>query len=71
MAKKKKGKRRRTTSEKIIIVLGIIIAISMILSLFVGLGGRSRSSAGNSSGLLPGDSAYSIALVEVWHEAEL
>jgi len=33
---KRKGKRRRTTSEKVFIALSILIALSMILSLFVG-----------------------------------
>ena len=52
MAKKKKrAKRRRTTSEKVIIVLGIIIALSMMLSLVFGLG--SGSTASDSSGSLP------------------
>jgi hypothetical protein len=36
---KKKRKRRRSTSEKVIMILGILIALSMILGLFVGLGG--------------------------------
>jgi len=38
---KKSRKRKRSTSEKVMIVLGIIIAFSMLLSLFVGLGSRS------------------------------
>lgn len=58
--KKKKIKRRRTISEKVIIVLGIIIALSMILSLVAGLGGRSRGSDGSSS--LPEDSGVPIVL---------
>ena len=57
--KKKKVKRRRTTSEKVIIVLGIIIALSMILSLVAGLGGR-RGADGSSS--LPEDSGVPIAV---------
>lgn len=32
MAKKKNRKRRRSFSEKVIIVLGILIAVSMVLS---------------------------------------
>ena len=61
MAKKKrKVKRRRTTSEKVIFVLGIIIALSMILSLVAGLGSRSRGADGSSS--LPGASGVPIAL---------
>jgi hypothetical protein len=36
---KKKARRKRSTSEKVMIVFGIIIALSMIFSLFVGLGG--------------------------------
>ncbi|MGB3717654.1 MAG: hypothetical protein WA996_24785 [Candidatus Promineifilaceae bacterium] len=59
--KKKKVKRRRTTSEKVIIVLGIIIALSMILSLVAGLGSRSRGA--NSSSSLPEDTGVPIALV--------
>ena len=58
--KKKKVKRKRTTSEKVIIVLGIIIALSMILSLVAGLGGRSRGADGSSS--LPEFSGIPIAL---------
>jgi hypothetical protein len=61
MAKKKRMKRRRTTSEKVIIVLGIIIALSMILSLVVGLGGRSTGDAG-SSNLLPETSGQPVAM---------
>lgn len=57
--KKKKTKRRRTTSEKVIIVLGIIIALSMILSLVVGLG--SGGSADQSGGILPEDSGVPVA----------
>ena len=58
--KKKKVKRRRTTSEKVIIVLGIIIAISMIMSLVVGLGSRG-STEGSSA--LPEESIVPIAMV--------
>jgi hypothetical protein len=36
---RKKARRKRSTSEKIMIVFGILIALSMIFSLFVGLGG--------------------------------
>lgn len=57
--KKKKVRKRRTTSEKVIIVLGIIIALSMIMSLVVGLG--SRGSA-EGSGALPDDSSVPIAM---------
>lgn len=41
---KRKSKRRRSTSETIFIIFGLIIALSMILSLVVGLGSRGRSS---------------------------
>ncbi len=58
--KKKKVKRRRTTSEKVIIVLGIIIALSMIMSLVVGLGSRG-STEGSSA--LPDNSTVPIAVV--------
>jgi len=54
MAKRKKLKRRRTKSEIVMIVLGMLIALSMILSLFVGLG-QSRSD-GNAP--LPPDQLY-------------
>ena len=57
---KKKAKRRRTTSEKVIIVLGIIIALSMILSLVVGLGTRGQT---EGSSALPEDSGVPIAQV--------
>lgn len=41
MAKKKK-RRRRTTSENVMLVLGVLIALTMIFALFAGLGsGRS------------------------------
>lgn len=43
---KKSRKRKRSTSEKVMIVLGILIALSMILSLFVGLG--ASGDAGNA-----------------------
>lgn len=36
---RKRVRRKRSTSEKIMIVFGILIALSMIFSLFVGLGG--------------------------------
>jgi hypothetical protein len=42
---KRKGKRRRTTSEKIFLALSILIALSMILSLFVGFA-ASRDTGG-------------------------
>ena len=58
--KKKKVRKRRTTSEIVIIVLGIIIAISMIMSLVVGLGSRG-STEGSSA--LPEDSIVPIAMV--------
>jgi len=35
MAKKSSRRRRRTFSEKVLMVLGIIIALSMILSLVI------------------------------------
>ncbi len=41
---KKSRKRKRSTSEKVMIVLGVIIAFSMLLSLFVGLGSSRRGS---------------------------
>jgi hypothetical protein len=58
--KKKKVRKRRTTTEKVIIVLGIIIALSMIMSLVVGLGSRG-STEGSSA--LPEDSSVPIAIV--------
>lgn len=36
MGKRRKQRRKRTLSEKVFIVLGIIIALSMVLSLVVG-----------------------------------
>ena len=43
---KKKRRRRRSFSEKIMLILGIIIALSMLVSLIAGLGsGGSRSNA--------------------------
>lgn len=35
MAKKQHRKRKRTFSEKVILVLGVVIALSMLLSLLV------------------------------------
>ncbi len=35
MTKKKTYKRKRSTSEKVLMVLGVIIALSMVLSLVV------------------------------------
>jgi hypothetical protein len=35
---KRKTRRKRSTAEKVTLVLGILIALSMILSLIVGLG---------------------------------
>jgi len=62
MAKKKrKAKRRRTTSEKVIIVLGIIIAVSMIMSMVFGL----RGSRTDGSSALPEDDGLPIALVVI------
>ncbi len=61
MAKKKRGKRRRTFSEKVIIVLGIIIALSMILSLVFGLRGSGTGSDGSSS-VLPEESGKTVVL---------
>jgi hypothetical protein len=58
--KKKKAKRRRTISEKVIIVLGIIIALSMILGGIFGLGGRGAQS--NESSSLPKEAGAPIAL---------
>ena len=43
---KKKRRRKRSFSEKIMIVLGILIALSMLVSLIAGLG--SGSSTGNA-----------------------
>ncbi len=59
--KKKKAKRKRTTSEKVIIVLGIIIALSMIMSMVFGL----RGSRTDGSSALPEDSGVPIAMVVV------
>jgi hypothetical protein len=44
---KRKARRRRTTSEKVMLVLGILIALSMLVSLIAGLGGGSDPT-GNS-----------------------
>jgi hypothetical protein len=41
---KKKRRRKRSFSEKIMIVLGIIIALSMLASLIVGLGSGGANS---------------------------
>jgi hypothetical protein len=56
---KKRRKRRRSTSEKVMIVLGILIALSMMLSLFIGLG--TSGSRGNAP--LPFEEFYEIGLV--------
>jgi hypothetical protein len=48
---KRKMKRRRSTTEKVIIVLGLLIAVSMILTLFAGFGAANR--AGTSGSSLP------------------
>jgi hypothetical protein len=53
MARKKQSRRRRSTSEKIVIVLGIIIAISMILGMFVGFGAGGSTESSGSQGSLP------------------
>ncbi|HSG17813.1 MAG TPA: hypothetical protein VLE70_16025 [Anaerolineae bacterium] len=45
---RRKARRRRSNSEKVMIVLGILIALSMLFSLFVGLGGGGSDSLGNS-----------------------
>ncbi|MGD8583902.1 MAG: hypothetical protein PVJ75_00970 [Chloroflexota bacterium] len=50
---RKKARRKRSTSEKAFIVVGIIIALSMLLSLFVGLGSSGRSSSSSSNAPLP------------------
>ena len=44
---KKKRRRKRTTSEKVMLVLGVLIALTMIFALFAGLG------SGRSSGQAP------------------
>lgn len=54
---KKSRKRKRSTSEKVMIVLGILIAISMLLSLFVGLG-----SSGRNNSPLPENERFEPAL---------
>lgn len=59
MAKRKTKRRKRTTSEKVVLVLGILIALSMILSLFIGFSGRSRRS---DSGSLPVEPSTLVAL---------
>ena len=59
MAKRKKTKRKRSTAEKVMIVLGILIALSMIFSLIVGLGGGGSSST--PSGGLPVEFGEPIA----------
>ncbi len=56
---KKKRRRKRTTSEKIFLALSILIAISMILSLFVGFA-TSRSTGGAP---MPIESVYGPAAV--------
>jgi len=43
MAKRKRTRRKRSTAEKVMFVLGILIALSMILSLIVGLGSGGAS----------------------------
>ena len=58
MAKKKR--RKRSFSEKIMIVLGIIIALSMLASLIVGLG----SGGANSNAPLPEDERMEEIYVE-------
>ncbi|GMQ78974.1 MAG: hypothetical protein BMS9Abin02_1523 [Anaerolineae bacterium] len=40
---KKKRRRKKTTSEKVMLVLGVIIALSMILALIAGLGSGHRT----------------------------
>jgi hypothetical protein len=45
---RRKARRRRSTSEKVMIVLGILIALSMLFSLFVGLGGGGGDHTGNA-----------------------
>ncbi len=44
---KKKRRRKRTTSEKVMLVLGVLIALTMIFALFAGLG------SGRGSGQAP------------------
>ncbi len=44
---KKKRRRKRTTSENVMLVLGVIIALTMIFALFAGLG------SGRGSGQAP------------------
>ena len=45
---RKKARRRRTTSEKVMLVLGILIALSMLFSLIVGLGSGGGDGTGNA-----------------------
>ena len=54
---KKSRKRRRSTSEKVMIVLGILIAISKLLSLFIGLG-----SSGSGQAPLPENERFEPAV---------
>ena len=66
----KKTRRRRTTSEKVMLVFGIIIALSMILSLIVGLG---PSSSGTNAPLpietipdeQPGEQVVPVGAIEM------
>ena len=66
--RKVQRKPRRTTSEKVMIVLGILIALSMVLSLFVGLGARSRSDNDNITGALYSE-AEVVAFFPDWEAA--
>ena len=55
---KKSRRRRRSFSEKVMIVLGIIIALSMLASLIVGLG------SGGSNAPLPENERFNETLVD-------
>jgi hypothetical protein len=64
MAKRKQGRRKRSTSEKVMLILGIVIAISMLLSLVVGLGsGGSSSNAPLSPEAFPEESGVPLSLI--------
>jgi hypothetical protein len=52
---KRKTRRKRSTAEKVMLVLGILIALSMILSLIVGLG---SGGATHANAPLPFENCY-------------
>jgi hypothetical protein len=62
---KKSTRRRRSTSEKVMIVLGILIALSMLISLFAGLGGSRRSSSSTGNAPLPESERFEAPVAPV------